>query len=349
MKKIDKIVIISLILVSVLLLSISTSGLCANEVIKWRLQSTSAAGDVGFQGAVRFAELVNKASDGRLKIEPFSAGAIVPAGEEFAGVMAGSVELAQVPAVWGAGYIPEGLFFGGGWPDCPTADQIMLWMHYEGIKLAQELYEPIGLHCVGLLTVFPPEVWCHSKKPLKSIEDIKGLKIRLGTAPLNAIFKKMGATPVFLPGGEVYESMQRGVIDACELSTASVNWGLGLQEVADYMYLSSSRAPTDAYTLFVNKKKWDALSSDLQMIIEMAASMVSQEFLAARVNEESVAIEKFKEYGIKVEKLPEDIDELLREKAKEYIIQECAKNSNMEKIYKHLVQYKEKCNLLGLK
>ncbi len=348
MKKLNCVIMINLILIFALLLSITISGLSADKVINWRLQSMCAAGDFGFEGAKRFAEQVTEASGGRLVVKAFTAGAITPAGKEFDGAIAGSVEAAHVSAGWAVGYVPAGVFYTN-WVGGHTGNQLMMWLEYEGIELARELYEPIGVYFVDQLTVHPAEVWCHSKKPLNSVEDIKGLKIRMGTTALNSIFKEMGAAPVFLPGGEIYESAKRGILDAFEYITPSLNWGMGFHEVTDYMYISSSRAPSDAQSLFVNMDVWNALPPDLQKIVELVAHRVSHEFFTESVVRDSTALEKYKEYGTIVEKLPKDIEELLFEKANEYYAEESAKDPGYKKVYEAALRFKEICDQFDIK
>jgi len=346
MKKLNCVVIISLIFV--LLLSIATVGLCADKVINWRIQSMCAAGDFGFEGAKRFAEQVTEASGGRLVAKAFTAGAITPAGKEFDGTIAGSVEASHVSGGWAVGYVPAGVFYTN-WVGGHTGNQLMMWLEYEGIDLARELYDPIGVYFVDQLSVHPAEVWCHSNKPLRSVEDLKGLKIRMGTTALNTIFQSMGASPVFLPGGEIYESVKRGVIDAFEYITPSLNWGMGFQEVTKYMYLSSSRAPSDAQSLFVNMDAWNALPKDLQDIVELVAHRVSHEFFTESVVRDSTAMAKYVEYGTVVEKLPKDIEELLFEKANEYYAAESAKDPGYKKVYDSALKFKEICDMFDIK
>jgi len=339
---------ILLFLVVVMLLSLNITGFGQEKVIKWRLQSMHAAGDYGFQAAKEFAKLVNEASGGRMNVTAFTAGAITPAGKEFEGAISGSVEAAHVSSGWAIGYVPAGVFY----TSCVgglTGNQMMMWLDYEGVKMAKELYEPVGLEFVGQLTVHPAEVWAHSTVPLNSVEDIKGLKIRCGTTALNSIFEKMGASPVFLPGGEIYESAQRGIIDAFEYITPSLNWGMGFQEVTDYMYLSPSRSPSDAQSLFVNKAKWDELPDDLKLIVELAAHKVSRKFFTDEVLMDSEAIEKFREYGTVVEKIPADIEALLYEKAIEYYKEQSAIDPNYERIYNATLQFAEKCKEFDIK
>ena len=159
----------------------------------------------------------------------------------------------------------------------------------------------------------------------------------------------MGAAPVFLPGGQIYESAQRGIIDAFEYITPSLNWGMGFQEVADYMYLSPSRSPSDAQSLFVNKAKWDELPDDLKLIVETVAHQVSRQFFTEELLMDSEAIEKFREYGTVVEKLPLDIEELLYEKANEYYQEESAKDPNYEKVYNSTLQFAEICKQFDIR
>jgi len=337
-----------LILVMFLICSLNITVFGQEKVINWRLQSMCAAGDFGFQGAERFAKLVTEASGGRLQVKAFTAGAITPAGKEFEAAIAGSVEAAHVSAGWAIGYVPAGVFY----TSCVgglTGNQFMMWLDAEGVDLAKELYRPIGVEFIEQLTIHPAEVWAHSNKPLNSVADIKGLKIRMGTTALNSIFEKMGAAPVFLPGGEIYEACQRGIIDAFEYITPSLNWGMGFQEVAKYMYLSPSRSPSDAQSLFVNKKKWDELPDDLKRIVEMAAHQVSRKFFTEELLMDAEAIEKFKEYGTIVENIPEDIEKLMYEKAYEYYQEESAKDPNYAKVYNSTIRFAEICKEADIK
>lgn len=332
----------------IMVFSLTMTGFCQDKVINWRLQSMCAAGDFGFQGADRFAKLVTEATGGRLNVKAFTAGAITPAGKEFEGAISGSVEAAHVSAGWAIGYVPAGVFY----TSCVgglTGIQMMMWLDNEGVAMAKELYEPVGLEFIEQLTIHPAEVWAHSTVPLNSVEDIKGLKIRCGTTALNSIFEKMGAAPVFLPGGQIYESAQRGIIDAFEYITPSLNWGMGFHEVADYMYLSPSRSPSDAQSLFVNKAKWDELPDDLKRIVETVAHQVSRQFFTEELLMDSEAIEKFREYGTVVEKLPLDIEELLYEKANEYYQEESAKDPNYEEVYNSTLQFAEICRQFDIR
>lgn len=334
--------------VSMLLVTALTASLGAQSVITWKLQSWAAAGDPTYAACLDFAEKVKVASNGRLIIKPYNAGAIIPAGKEFDSVISGSVEAIHGAPGWAIGYFSASVFYNnvvGGL----TMNQTKTWLMNEGLALARKNYTPLGAFYVGPLTPHNAEVWAMSKKPLKSVADLKGYKIRLGNAALNDIFSRMGATPVFLPGGEVYEAAQRGVIDGFEYVTPSVNWAMGFQEVTKYMYLSPSRAATDAQALFVNQKTWDKLPADLKKIVEMASFQVADEYYTKEVVADAAALKQFKAYGTVIEKVPADIEAALSKAAMAYYDAQAAKDPKYKEIYESFKAWKVVCDQFDIK
>lgn len=357
MKK-RKLLIAAVLLTAVLMvLAVSCGGSKATEaagaapkgeVFKWRLQSWAPAGDATYEAAQKFAEIVATASGGRLEITPYTAGSIIPAGKEFDSVMSGSIEAIHGPPGWTIGYIPAAVFFTQ-YPGGLTANQLEMWMAYEGTGIAKELYRKLDVEYVGILTLSPAEVWTQSNRQLRSVNDIKGLKIRLGTTALNAIFQKMGATPVFLPGGEIYEAAQRGVIDALEYINPSLNWGMGFHEVTKYLYLDPSRAPCDTQCIYVNSKVWEKIPDDLKSIVKLATDVIARDYYQGTLAKDAGAVEDFKKYGTIVEKVPEDIVALLYEKSAEYFKEESAKDPVYADIYKKAMAWKKICEEFDVK
>ncbi len=329
-----------IMLVGVALFTGPNDGQAADKqkVIKWKLQSWAPAGDATYEASLKFAELVKEASAGRLLITPYNAGAIIPAGKEFDSVLSGSVEAIHGAPGWSLGYFPAAIFYNntvGGL----TANQQRMWLEYEGLELARKNYTKLGAYYVGPLTPHNAEVFAHSTKPLNSVEDLNGFKVRMGSAALNEIFARMGAAPVFMPGGEVYEATQRGIIDGFEYVTPSVNWGMGFQEVTDYMYLSTSRAPTDAQALFVNQKEWDKLPADLQAIVTTACFMVADQYYVEEIVRDAEALKKFEEYGTKILPVPEDIEALLYKTAEAYYAEQAASDPAFKEIYDSVIKW----------
>lgn len=308
-------------------------------VYRWRLQSWAPAGDATYEAAQALAEMIKVASNGQLIITPYTAGSIIPGGQEFDAVIDGSVEAVHGPPSWTIGYVPAAVFFTQ-YPAGLTANQMESWMNYEGIELAQDIYSRYGTHFVGILTLSPAEVWAHSNRRLASVEDIRGLKFRLGSTALNEIFSRMGATPVFLPGGEIYEAAQRGVIDALEYITPSIDWGMGFHEVTRYMYICSSRAPLDVQALWVNEDVWNELPPHLQEVVRLATHQASREYYARTLARDAEAMDWFEEAGQVIERVPDDIVDLMNEKALEYFSEESAKDPEYADIYQRHLNWK---------
>jgi TRAP-type mannitol/chloroaromatic compound transport system substrate-binding protein/TRAP-type mannitol/chloroaromatic compound transport system permease small subunit len=288
------------------------------EAIKWRIQSFAAAGDRSFQQTERFAKTVTEYSNGRLVVEAYTAGAILPVRQEHEGLMKGAVEAIHAPDGWAEAYFKSaGLF--SQYVAGPTGIQLMLWDRAGGGReLAQKMVQDVPTVFVGPLTVHPAEVWCESTKALNTLNDIKGLKIRVGGGPLPEIFTRLGASPVVLSGAEVYESAKRGVIDAFEYITPSVNWGMGFQEVADYLYLSPVRAPADRQSVWVHEDAWNELSPDLQKIVVGVTEELVPLFFGETIVLDYEALQNFQDYGTKVLQVPKEIDDKLKEVASGY-------------------------------
>lgn len=312
------------------------------------MQSWASETDKTFLAAKKFSEIVKIATDGKLVIDVLPTGIKAPKGKEFEGVISGMVDLAQAPPGWTTDYLRGADFFSN-WVNGLTPNQLEMWMKYEGNALARKLYDPIGVHFIGILTLSPPEVWAHSTKPLNSVKDIQGLPMRVGGGDMLAIFQKMGGSPVMLPGSEIYKAAQEGTIEAFEYINPSVNITKKFYEVSKYMYLDPSRSPCDAQVLWMNKNTWDKLPRAYQEIIHMANDQIAREFYVESFKQDADAVEEFKKQGTVVSKLPEDIVALLNEKALEYFDEEAKKNENFKLLYQRSLEWKKICQKYDIK
>ena len=198
----------------------------------------------------------------------------------------------------------------------------------------------------GALSPLPEEVFFHSKVKLESLEDLKGLKARcMGDG--GEILKRMGAATVIIPGGQLYEAMQRGTIDAFEYSTLASNWNMHFNEVAPYVYLSPTRAPSDPQVIFVNKKAFEELPADLQATVKAVVAKYTQDQHNFLVNESISAVEKFKKAGNEVYKVPKDIEEaLIAEADKFYAEKSQTEEPIFAEIYNSMKNFGEAYNAI---
>ena len=191
-----------------------------------------------------------------------------------------------------------------------TAMQMTLWhTRGNGDALAAKMWESnTNVKYVGTAGQLPAEVWAHSNKRIDTPDDIKGLKMRCA-GDGGEILASMGAATVFFPGGELYESMQRGVIDAFEYASPFLNWGMGFHEVAKYLYMSPSRAPTDNAHVWVNRDDWEELPADLQLIVINACIVAGIDYTAESFLKDDEALVKYLDYGTEIIQVPAAVED----------------------------------------
>jgi len=295
------------------------------EVIEWKLQSTYGAGTRFHDVVLMVVDEINAMSGGRLVVKDFPGGAIVPPTKEFDGVLKGTIDAGIMAHCFNAPWFPQsGLFFqvvGG-----MRTPVYMMWFEQGGgHKLAARMWATLGVVYVGTPLFHPPEIWCHSSKPLNSLADLKGFKMR-AAGDAAAVLARMGATPVFLAPPEIYESQARGVTDGLEYGGLHVNWDFGFHEIAKYIYLSSSRAPSATSGFAVREDVWAELPPDLQKIVGDACRVIALRGYAEELVLDYEAYKKYVEYGVKVRPLPEDIEQEMLSVAEAYYDEESAKD-----------------------
>ena len=149
-------------------------------------------------------------------------------------------------------------------------------------------------------------------EPVTSMDDFKGMKFR--TAGIwGEMLNEAGAAVVTMPGGEIYESMQRGVIDAFEFSTPGVDWSAGFQELGAYVHGPGIHAPQSAFEFLVNKDQWNALPDDLKAIVDHACEATVIRSLAMVDYADMEGIKNLKDYGTEFVYLPEDVQKSIVE------------------------------------
>jgi TRAP-type mannitol/chloroaromatic compound transport system substrate-binding protein len=209
----------------------------------------------------------NEATAGRLEIQLQAAGALVPSAEEAQSADKGALDVAFSPTGYMeelADVFPLLAYMSGGL----SPVQYIFWLPWEGDALMEEMYSKYvpGVKYICVPQIDPPEVWGHTRVPIETVEDLKKLKMR-AAGEGGEILYRMGVPTVHFPSADIYESMQKGVIDAFESASAYINWGRAAHEIADWMYVSATRAPSDQQAMSINREKWEAISPDLQKTI----------------------------------------------------------------------------------
>jgi TRAP-type mannitol/chloroaromatic compound transport system substrate-binding protein len=263
-----------------------------------------------------FAEKVKAMSDGQFIIEINSGGAIVPALGELDATDKGVLDMCTFDPGQEKARVPSaGLFTGR--PGGMDSAGILQWLESGGMDLAREAFKSYNVLILDMLTYHNPEVWAHSTFKINSLEDLVGKKMRC-KGDAGEILATMGISPVLLAGGEVYEALQRGVIDLAEVSGLAKDWLLALHEVTRYQYMSRGRAPAEGGFVAVNNKSYNALPENFKAILKVAVADLCNSFDTQMAIADVEALRKWKDYGCEFYKIPADVDSELSKKAREF-------------------------------
>ncbi len=291
-------------LASLLIVGFAMSAYGAGEVFKWRAQTYAVSGSVGFKAAEQALASLKEASGGRIEIKLYGSGTLVGAFEQLDAMGKGIFEAGfNAPAFYAGkdAAFPAIFSLIGLWDD---TSQAKIWMHYfGGHQLAEELYSKYNVQYVGSAMIGAEPIM--SKVPIRSLEDFKGIKIRTPGGLTSMLFSKLGASPVPLPGGELYTALDTGVVDAAEFVTLAENWDIGLHEVTKFVLYPSFHGPIAICDFTVNKKAWDSLPADLKALMLSWAYELDSRYDYMSAAESLTALKKMKDKGLTHTKLSE--------------------------------------------
>ncbi|NMP32187.1 TRAP transporter substrate-binding protein [Thalassotalea sp. M1531] len=286
----------------------------------------------------KFATLVNEMSAGRLKVQVYGAGELVPGFEVFDAVSQGTVQMGHSGSYYWKGKIPASPIFGA-IPFGMTVTELNAWLHYGGgLELWQELYKPFGIiPMAGGNTGAQFAGWF--KKEINSMEDLKGLKMRIPGLG-GEVLKRAGAIPVTLTGGEIFSSLQSGAIDATEWVGPYNDLAFGFYQAAEYYYSSIWHEPGTGLEFLINEKAYKELPSDLQKIVEVAARAVNEdtldEYNARNNNALQTLINKHK---VQMRTMPAPVMAGLKAITDEVIAEQVAADPNFAKVWQSYSEF----------
>lgn len=265
----------------------------------WRLQTNLNPGDPGHVAVEeRFAKLVTEMSDGRMTFEVFPVGALFPIADGLEAVGAGVSEMAMLTGGYFAGKIGPVASIESGVPGAlRTPLESFDFFYNEGfIDVAREAYAGYNVYYLG--PQVSPQWDIVSNKPIRTVADFEGLKIRAFGLEANW-FESMGASPVFMSGAELYTALATGALEAARWASPSANKNISLQEVAKY-YIQPSPMPAPNNFFAVNMDAWNALPADLQAILREAAMLSSLGYLTTGMRNDAVALAEMQEAGMEL-------------------------------------------------
>ncbi|PLW83464.1 ABC transporter substrate-binding protein [Kineobactrum sediminis] len=274
---------------------------------QWKIVTTWPKNLPGLGSAPEnFARIIGEMSGGRLTARVYGAGEMVPAFEVFDAVRQGVADAGHGAAYYWKGKIPSSVFFTAV-PFGMNAQEMNAWFHYGGgLELWREAYAPANIiPFAGGSTGVQMAGWFRSE--INSLDDLQGLKMRIpGLA--GDVFSGAGGTAVRISGGELYTSLQTGVIDAAEWVGPYNDLALGLYEVAKYYYYPGWHEPGAMLEFIVNRDSYEALPADLQAIVTQATRAVNQDMLDEFTARNNAALQELvNNHGVQLRRLPDDV------------------------------------------
>jgi TRAP-type mannitol/chloroaromatic compound transport system substrate-binding protein len=287
--------------------------------ITWRMVTTWPKNFPGLGvGAQRLGDRITAASGGRLTVQVYSAGELVPALQSLDAVIDGSAEMSH-----GAAYYWQnksaGLSFFTGVPFGMTSRELAAWVRYlGGQEVWDNIYDQFGVQ--GFLsgdTGTQAGGWFRNE--LTGVADVQGLRFR--TPGLGGqVWEKLGASVVNLAAGDIFAALQSGTLDAAEFVGPYNDLALGFHQIAKNYYFPSFIEPGLATELVVSKSKFQALPEDLQAIVRDCSQaeydQVASDFYA---NDPRSLATLVNDHGVTVRQFPEEILEAGATAAKEIL------------------------------
>ena len=316
----------------------------AQAAIRWRLASSFPKSlDTLFGGAEVFAKSVKAMSGGKFEISTHAAGELMPAFGVVDAVQQGSVEMAQTAPYYFFGKDPT-FALGTAVPFGLNSRQMTAWMYEgNGLKLMREFYAKYNiLNLPSGNTGAQMGGWF--RKEIKSVKDLKGLKFRIAGFA-GAIMQQLGVVPQNLPGGEIYQALEKGTIDAAEWVGPYDDQKLGFVKVAPNYYYPGFWEGSAQLDFFINTRAWEGLSAENKAILEAASAQAHLDMQAKYDGRNPVALRKLVSEGAKLRAFPQDMMNQAWKIAQQIYSDTSARNESFKKVYADMAKFRADENL----
>ena len=328
-------------------LTIGAPAVIASPKIQWTATSFwNPKVRIMFDMVKEFCQNVKEMTDGQFEIKLYGGGELVPPPGAFDAVSKGTVQMGTGSPYFWAGKSTAFNWFGS-IPFGMNAQSVNSWFYEgNGQTLMNELYDRFDL-VPRIIGNSGMQMGGWYMKKINSLEDFKGLKMRIGSIA-GKVLSKVGVTTVFVPPGEIFPALERGVVDAAEFVGPVHDILLGLYKVAKYYYTPGWHEQGPTLDVFFNKKAYNDLPKHFQRILDIAAADINIRTLAAFDAQSGAALDTLvKEHNVDVQVYPEDILKKLKIISKEVIEEEAQKDPFALKVHQDYMAFQAKTAVWG--
>lgn len=306
---------------------------------RWRMPvSFSSTMPVLGDNPIYVAEQIRKSSGGGIDITIYEPGEIVPAFSITDAVRDAKVPLGYTWLGYDQGKVPASPLLGAVPFGLEPWEFAAWWYEGGGRELGQALYHEQGSHIL-LCGMTGPETAGWFRNPVRSLADVEGLKIRFAGLG-GRVIERAGASVTMLPGGEIFQALEKGAIDATEFALPIVDQALGFNRIAPYNYYPGWHQPGTFSHMAVNLSVWESLAEADQALLETACTAGAMRNLANSEAKQGAIIAGFPEVGVSAETLPMELLRELERITEAVMAEEAAKDAHFARIYESQKAFK---------
>lgn len=316
----------------------ATAPAAAQERIRWGVPIAFGSNLTALGDTLPYvAQQLNRMSGGRINFVVQEPGTVIPALGVFDAVSEGKVDAGYSWMGYEIGKIPASALYGAT-PFGMEALQFSAWYWFHGGRdLLVNIYarhNVVPIFCGAI----SPEGAGWFRQQISSLDQVRGLRFR--AAGLGGrIWERVGASVQLIPGPELYQALERGVLDGTEFSLPTVDKQLGFQRVARFLHLPGWHQPTTNQFLYVNKRVWDGLQEPTRAMIEIACQ-AGVAFAMARAEAlQGAVIEEFRREGVTVARLPEDVLKRLQEATNAVLDEQAARDADFKTVLESMRRF----------
>jgi len=307
--------------------------------LRWRLTASWPKSlDTLYGGCEYFARRIAEITDNRFQIQVFAAGEIVPGLQVLDAVQNGTVEMGNTALYYYWGKDPA-FTFGTALPFGLNARQMNSWLRFGGgADLLNELLK--NFNCTGVAAANTgAQMGGWFRKEIKSVEDLKGLKMRIGGFA-GTIVSKLGLVPQQLAAGDIYPALEKGTLDACEWVGPYDDEKLGFYKVAKYYYYPGWWEGCGQAHNLINLAKWNELPKAYQSAIQTASGDAWEWVIGKYDYANPAALKRLLAQGVQLRAFPQDVMEASYKAALDIYAELSNTNPMFKKLYDSLVAYR---------
>ena len=308
---------------------------------KWKMVTTWPKDFPGLgTGANRLAKSIGEMSGGQLEVKVYGAGELVPALCVFYAVSGGTAEMGHGGAYYWKGKHEATQFFSAV-PFGLSEQEMNGWLRYGGgQELWDELYAPFGLKAfpVGNTGV---QMGGWFNREINEIGDFSGLVMRMPGLG-GEVLRRLQATVQTLPGGEIFQALKTGAIDATEWVGPYNDLAFGFHQAAKYYYWPGWQEPGTTMEGMINKDAWDALPTDLQNIVRYACQAANEDMLAEFTARNSSALTTLVDkHGVQLRKFSDEVLKEIGRIATDVVAEIADKDPMSKKVYESFARFRK--------